>query len=88
MFHFWLKSCWTDNPLVFNQVKIFCFIEYAKFILTGPYPGVWPAFEKIFQILGDKKIALRDGACIENYISNPETTPENELITELLVPVK
>lgn len=62
--------------------------KYARFILTGPYPGVWPAFEKIFQILGDKKIELRDGACIENYISNPEITPEVDLITELLVPVK
>lgn len=61
--------------------------KYARFILTGPYPGVWPAFEKIFRILAEKKIQLRDGACIENYINDPNVTPEEELITELLVPV-
>lgn len=61
--------------------------KYARFILTGPYPGVWPAFEKAFRILTEKKIKLRDGACIENYINDPNTTPEAELITELLIPV-
>lgn len=62
--------------------------KYARFVLTGPYHNVWPAFEKIFRILSDSKIELRDGACIENYINDPNITPEEELITELLVPVK
>lgn len=62
--------------------------KYARFILTGPYSGVWPAFEKVFRILGDSKIKLREGACIENYINDPATTPEKDLITELLVPVE
>ncbi|AUN99369.1 AraC family transcriptional regulator [Bacteriovorax stolpii] len=62
--------------------------KYARFILTGPYPGVWPAFEKIFRILIEKRIKLRDGACIENYLNDPNVTPEHELITELLVPVE
>ncbi len=61
--------------------------KYVKFVLTGPYPGIWPAFDKIFRILAENKIKLRDGECIEHYVSNPEITPEEELITELLVPV-
>ncbi len=61
--------------------------KYAKFILVGPTNGVWGALEKIFKVLAENKIKLRDGACIENYLSNPEIVPENELVTELLVPV-
>lgn len=62
--------------------------QYAKFVLTGPTSGVWTAFEKIFRQLAESQIQLRDGACIENYLNNPELTPENELVTELLVPIK
>ncbi len=62
--------------------------KFAKFILTGPWTGVWPAFDKMFQILAEKKIELREGACIENYLSNPEIVPEAELVTELLIPIK
>jgi AraC-like DNA-binding protein/DNA gyrase inhibitor GyrI len=61
--------------------------KYAKFILIGATSGVWAAFDNIYKILADNKIQLRDGACIENYLSNPEIVPENELVTELLVPV-
>lgn len=62
--------------------------KYAKFTLVGPTNGVWAALEKIFKILAENKVKLRDGACIENYLSNPEIVPENELVTELLVPVQ
>lgn len=61
--------------------------KYAKFTLTGSWTGVWPAFEKIFRALAESKMELREGACIENYLNNPETTPEEELLTELLVPI-
>lgn len=61
--------------------------KYAKFVLVGATSGVWAAFESIYKILAESKIKLRDGACIENYLSNPEIVPENELVTELLVPV-
>lgn len=62
--------------------------RYARFTLKGAYHQVWPAFEKIFQTLGDSKIKLRTGACIENYLNDPNTTPEQDLLTELLVPVE
>jgi AraC family transcriptional regulator len=61
--------------------------KYAKFVLIGATSGVWAAFEKIFRVLAENKIKLRDGACIENYLSNPEVVPEAELVTELLVPI-
>ncbi|MBY0416052.1 MAG: AraC family transcriptional regulator [Bdellovibrionales bacterium] len=61
---------------------------YAKFMLVGPTHQVWDAFDKIFRVLAESKIKLRPGACIENYLSNPELVPENELVTELLVPIE
>jgi DNA gyrase inhibitor GyrI len=61
--------------------------KYVKYILIGATHQVWDAFDKIFKDLAEKKIQLRDGACIENYLSNPEIVPENELVTELLIPV-
>jgi AraC family transcriptional regulator len=62
--------------------------KYARFVLTGPYHEVWPAFEQVFRILGDSKIKLRAGECIENYLNDPNTTPEKDLLTELLIPVE
>lgn len=62
--------------------------KYARFVLTGPYHQVWPAFSKVFQILTEKKIKLREGVCIENYLNDPNVTPEDQLITEILVPVE
>lgn len=61
---------------------------YAKFMLIGPTHLVWPAFDQIFRYLAENKFKLRAGACIENYLSNPEVVPENELVTELLVPIE
>ena len=34
----------------------------------------------------EKKLPLRDDYFIENYVNDPRTTPEAELITEILVP--
>lgn len=62
--------------------------RYAQFTLIGPYHLVWPAFEQIFKILGDLKIELRKGPCIENYLNDPKITPEDKLVTQLLIPVK
>lgn len=61
--------------------------HYARFILTGPWPQIWPAFETIFKIVDRNNLKIREQACIENYISDPNDTPEEELITELLVPI-
>jgi AraC family transcriptional regulator len=62
--------------------------HYARFLLTGPYSQIWPAFDSIFKTLASKQIALRPEFCIENYLNDPQTTPEDALKTELLVPVE
>jgi AraC family transcriptional regulator len=61
--------------------------KYARFLLTGSYAQIWPAFDHIFKTLGEAKVELRPEFCIENYLNNPLTTPEPQLRTELLVPI-
>jgi AraC family transcriptional regulator len=61
--------------------------KYARFSLTGPYTQIWIAFDWIFKTLAENKVALRPEFCIENYLNDPRATPEDQLRTELLVPV-
>jgi AraC family transcriptional regulator len=62
--------------------------RYARFLLKGPYTQIWPAFDRVFRILSEQKVTLRPEYCIENYVNDPQTTPEDQLKTELLVPVE
>jgi AraC family transcriptional regulator len=61
--------------------------KYARFLLTGRYSQIWIAFNQIFKNLAESRVELRPDFCIENYINDPKVTPEDQLQTELLVPV-
>jgi len=60
--------------------------KYSRFVLTGPYSHLPEACGRVFQIVEEKKIQVRDDYCIENYVSDPRTTPEDQLVTEILIP--
>lgn len=62
--------------------------KYASFILKGPYSAVWLAFNEVYKILSSEGIELRKGFSIDKYLNDPNVTPEEELLTELLVPIK
>ena len=76
-----------EKPLKGLQYKKLRPGKYARFLLTGPYPQIWRAFNQIFKILAESKMELRPEFCIENYLNDPKITPEDQLKTELLVPV-
>lgn len=59
--------------------------KYSRFVLTGPYSQLPQACGRVFEI-ADKKILQRDDFCIENYTNDPRITPEDQLVTEILVP--
>src|SRR5262249_37110081 len=61
--------------------------NYARFLLTGPYSQIWMAFDRIFKSLAEENVELRPEFCIENYLNDPRVTPEDQLQTELLVPI-
>jgi AraC family transcriptional regulator len=60
--------------------------KYARFLLIGPYSQIGRAFEQIFKKLAENKVKLREEYCIENYLNDPQVTPEDQLQTELLIP--
>jgi effector-binding domain-containing protein len=60
--------------------------KYSRFLLTGPYTDLPAASGRVFQIVAETKIQLRDDFCIENYLNDPRITPEPQLLTEILIP--
>jgi len=59
---------------------------YSKFVLTGPFSDLPQASGRVWEIVSKKDIMVRPDFAIENYVSNPQETPEDKLITEILVP--
>ncbi len=60
--------------------------KYCRFVLTGPYSDLPKASGRVFEIATQKKIPQREDFNIENYTNNPQTTPEDQLVTEILIP--
>jgi len=60
--------------------------KYSRFVLTGTYANLPEASGRVFEMVAEKKIQVRDDYCIENYVNDPRTTPEEQLITEILIP--
>jgi effector-binding domain-containing protein len=60
--------------------------KYSRFVLTGPYSNLPEACGRVFKMVAEKKIPVRDDFYIENYTNDPRTTPEAQLITEILIP--
>jgi DNA gyrase inhibitor GyrI len=60
--------------------------KYSRFVLTGPYSDLPKASGRVFEIVAEKGIRQRDDYCIEYYVNDPRTNPEEKLITEILIP--
>jgi len=68
--------------------EIFSGGKYSRLTYTGPYTGLPVVSGRAWEIAAEKQIPLRDGFAIENYVNDPATTPEEQLITEILFPTK
>ncbi len=60
--------------------------EYSRFVLTGPYSDLPAATGRVFEMVAQRGMMLRSEFCIESYVNDPRTTPEEKLITEILIP--
>ena len=60
--------------------------SYSKFVLTGSYAHLPQASGRVWEIVSKNDITLRPDFAIENYVTDPRITPEDKLITEILVP--
>jgi DNA gyrase inhibitor GyrI len=62
--------------------------KYSRFVLTGPYSDLPVATGRVFKIVEEKGIRMRDAFCIENYTTDPSATPPDQNVTEILVPTE
>jgi effector-binding domain-containing protein len=60
--------------------------KYARLTLTGSYSNLPAASGRAFQIIRDSQLPLRDDYNIENYVNDPRTTLEDQLVTEIMFP--
>jgi predicted transcriptional regulator YdeE len=60
--------------------------KFVRFVLTGPYSDLPAASGAAWNTASEKKIAVRDDFAIENYMNDPRVTPEDQLITHILIP--
>jgi effector-binding domain-containing protein len=58
-----------------------------KFVHRGSYDAMDATYEKITNLLEEKKLDARD-LFAEQYVTDPLTTPEDNLVIEVYVPVK
>jgi AraC family transcriptional regulator len=62
--------------------------EYAVVTLRGPYSGLRGAYRWMFnQWLPTSGRQLRPAPCFEVYVSDPATTPPEDLVTEIYLPL-
>lgn len=62
--------------------------KYSKFTLTGPYTQLGQASGRVWELVQQIPIDVRDDFAIENYVSDPRTTAADDLQTEILVPTR
>jgi DNA gyrase inhibitor GyrI len=62
--------------------------KYARFTLTGPYSNLPEASGRVFDMVKDQKLSVRDDFNIENYVNDPHTTPAPDLVTQIHIPIK
>jgi len=58
-----------------------------KFVHRGPYDGMENIYEAITNFFDEKNIQPGD-MFIERYVTDPRTTPEDELVIEVIFPIQ
>jgi DNA gyrase inhibitor GyrI len=61
--------------------------KYARFLLTGSYAQLPAAYPKAFSVLEEAQLEIRDDFCVERYLNTPQDTAEDQLETEILIPL-
>jgi effector-binding domain-containing protein len=58
-------------------------------VMTGSFDHLGPAFGEAFEKVKKAGYVVREtGECMENYLTNPEKTPDNENKTAIFIPIE
>jgi Transcriptional regulator, effector-binding domain/component len=60
--------------------------KMVTLIYTGPYHEISGAYTKAIEYVGTHGLKM-NGFCREMYLNDPQTVPENKLMTEIQIPV-
>ncbi len=77
-----------DFSIVGLEKQVMPKTKYAKFLLKGSYDQMWYAVDMAFKAVDENGYEFSKEPCIENYLNDPSVTPEEELLTEILIPIK
>jgi DNA gyrase inhibitor GyrI len=61
--------------------------RYARFTLTGPFDQLPEANSQAYRIVAEQKVPVRDAFSIEHYLTDPNTTPAEQNVTAILIPI-
>lgn len=61
--------------------------KYLRFVLTGPYSDLPAASGQAWSTFEEKGFPARDAFAVEQYLNRPGVTPEDQLVTHILIPV-
>jgi predicted transcriptional regulator YdeE len=60
--------------------------KFARYVVKGSYAQLPEASGQAWAEFGKSGLPSRDGFAVENYANDPSSTPEDQLITEILMP--
>ena len=69
------------------KVKTIAAGKFAKFTLTGSYSYLAEVYPHAFKIISENNLERRLEFSIEKYVSTYGETPEDQLITEIYIPI-
>lgn len=75
----------VDDPKM--EVRTLPTIKAVSVIYRGPYQGVEAGFSRIFTYIEEKGLETA-GPSRELYLNDPKEVPEEELMTEVQLPIK
>ena len=61
--------------------------EAACVIYKGPYEGISPEYGKLFAYVSQEGLEII-GPMIDVYLNDPNSVPPEEILTEIMIPVK
>jgi predicted transcriptional regulator YdeE len=62
--------------------------KYLQYTLTGSYSGLPEACGRVFEMVKTLDVDRREAFYVEHYANSPTDTAEEELITNIMIPVK
>lgn len=62
--------------------------SYLCYRHIGPYANLESTYEKLYSWLPHSEHRIKMAPCFECYLNDPANTPENELITDIYIPIE